>query len=170
MKREFLLYGAAIVLLGAVVLWAAEAPWQASVIAGVIAVALLVVALPLTKPAPVVLLVGERAGEDLGPLHRALDDAGFEVEVCPGPENAPCPVEHGHPCPASGRPVAAVVLRHPDDASGLAPCGQALTIPEVAVEESSERAPEFAGRYARVGILRGPQAVTETLDRLVTKT
>jgi hypothetical protein len=170
MRREFLLYGAMIAVFGAVVLWAAGAPWGTVAIAGVLGGAMLFITVFLGRPAPVVLLVGERLGEHLEPLHRALGDAGFDVEVCPGPENGPCPAEHGKPCPAVGRPVAAVIVRHPDDAMGLAPCGQALTIPELAVEAGSDRAPEFQGRYARVGIAKGPQAVTEALDRLLAKT
>jgi hypothetical protein len=167
MRREYLLYGAVVIVFGAIVLRAAGAPWAPAAIAGIVALALVLVAVFLAKPAPIALLVGERAGDRLERLHRALEDAGFDVEVCPGPENGPCPVEHGKPCPASGRPVAAVVVRHADDAMGLAPCGQALTIAELAVEEGSDREPEFQGRYGRVGIDRGLEAVTEALDRLL---
>jgi hypothetical protein len=37
----------------------------------------------------------------------------------------------------------------------------------LAIEEDSEREPEFVGRYGRVGLERGPKAVTEALDRLL---
>ena len=168
MKREYLLYGVAIVLVGGVVLWAAEAPWEAVAISGGLALALLLAAAILVRPAPTVLLVGERPEEQLDDLRRVLQRDGFEVEVCPGPENSACPVRAGRPCPAHGGPVAAVVLRRPDQTDALAPCGEAFLIPELAVEVDSDREPEFAGSYARVGIDRGQEAVAETLDELLT--
>jgi hypothetical protein len=167
MKREFLLLGTAIVLVGGVVLWAAEAPWEATAIAGGLALVLLLAAVLLIRPSPVVLLVGDRPEGLLDDLHRSLQRDGFDVEVCAGPENSACPVRVGRPCPAHGGPVAAVVVRNPDQTDALAPCGEAFRIPELAVETESNRAPEFAGRYARVGIDRGPEAVSETLDQLL---
>jgi len=92
MRREYLLYGAAVVLFGGVVLWATEAPWQAVALAAVAAAMLLVAGAVAVRPAPGLIVVGERSGERLEPLHRALGQAGFDVEVCPGPENSPCPV------------------------------------------------------------------------------
>ncbi len=167
MKAEYLLYGAAIVVFGAVVLWAADAPGAAVVLALVVAGGLLAAAGLLVRPSPTVLLVGQRPGEDLGALEAALRRDGFQIQTCPGPENSACPATVGKPCPAHGGPVAAVVLRHPDEAVGLAPCGQALRIPELAVEVSSERELELAGRYARIGLERGPEAAAEALDRLL---
>lgn len=167
MKAEYLLYGSAIVVFGAVVLWATDAPGAAVALAFVLAVGLLAAAALLVRPSPTVLLVGGREGEDLGALEDALRREGFDVETCPGPENSACPATVGKPCPAHGGPIAAVVVRHPDEAIGLAPCGEALRIPELAVEEGSDREPEFAGRYARIGIERGPEAATQTLDRLL---
>ena len=167
MKAEYLPYGASIVLVGAVVLWATDAPAGAVVLAGILALVLLATAALLARPAPTVLVVGRREGEDLAPLELALRGDGFDVETCAGPENSPCPAASGKPCPASGKPVAAVVLRHPDEAGGLAPCGEAFRIPELAVEVGSDRVPEFEGRYARIGLERGPEAVTDALDRLL---
>lgn len=167
MKAQYLLYGAAIVVFGAVVLWATDAPAAAVALAGVLALGLLAAGGLLVRPSPTVLLVGRREGEDLGALETALRRDGFDIETCPGPENSACPALAGKPCPAHGGPVAAVVLRHPDERGGLAPCGEAFAIPELAVEQGSAREPEFAGRYARIGIERGPEAVGRALDRLL---
>jgi len=168
MKREYLVYGAAIVVFGGVVLWATEAPWEAVAVAAGVAIGLLLAAGLIIKPSPTVLLVGSDGHQEQ--LSEMLRSGGFEVEVCPGPEDSACPVLSGKPCPAHGRPVAALVVRHPGDAQGLAPCGQAFRIPELAVEEGSDREPEFAGRYARVGLDRGPEVVSQTLDRLLSAT
>jgi len=169
MKREYLFYGAALLLFGGVVLWATDAPWEAVAIAGGIALGLLLAAALFVKPSPTVLLVGASSSGELERLDAMLRSGGFDVEVCPGPENSACPVTSGAPCPAHGRPVAAVVVRHPGDAQGLAPCGEAFRIPELAVEEGSHRAPEFAGRYGRIGVERGPEAISEALERLLAK-
>ncbi len=166
MKREYLVYGAAIAVFGGVVLWATEAPWESVAVAAGIAIGLLLAAGLIVKPSPTVLLVGSDGRREV--LEGVLRRDGFQVEVCPGPEDSACPVLSGRPCPAHGRPVAAVVIRRQDDVQGLAPCGQAFRIPELAVEEDSDREPEFAGRYARIGIDRGVDAVSETLDRLLT--
>lgn len=167
MKAEYLLYAAAVVVFGAVVLWATEAPGGAVGLAGIVAVGLLAAAALLVRSSPTVLLVGRRGGEDLGALEAALRGRGFDVEGCPGPEDSACPVRAGKPCPAHGGPVAAVILRHPDETGGLAPCGEAFRIPELTIEEGSDREPELAGRYARIGLDRGPEMVAQTLDRLL---
>ncbi|HEX5949763.1 MAG TPA: hypothetical protein VFZ96_02080 [Actinomycetota bacterium] len=167
MRRDFLLYAGAIVIFGGVVLWAADASWEAILVAAVVAVALLAVAALLARPGPRLLVVGERPEEDLEPLRRELRADGFLLETCPGPESSACPAVSGRPCPAHGEPVAAVVIRHPGETGALAPCGEAFRIPELAVEEDSDREPEFVGRYGRVGLARGPQAVTDALDRLL---
>jgi hypothetical protein len=165
MRREYLAYGAVFLFFAGVVLWATEAPWQAVAVVGGAAVVLLAMS-ALARPAPVVLVVGERADERLDSLHRAFEDAGFDLEVCPGPENSACPAVHGRPCPAHDHVVAAVVVRHPDEAGALPPCGEALHVPEIAVEEHSDRQIEVDGRYARVGLERGPEAVLDALDRV----
>jgi hypothetical protein len=169
-RRDFLLYAGAIVIFGGVVLWATDASWEAIVVTAVVAAALLAVAALLARPGPRLLVVGERADEDLELLRTELRADGFELETCPGPGSSACPVVSGRPCPAHGDPVAAVVIRHPGEADALAPCGEAFRIPELAVEEDSDREPEFVGRYGRVGLERGPEAVTEALDRLLEST
>jgi len=166
-KRDYLLYGGVVVLFGGVVLWATDAPVEATAIAAVVALVLLLAAAVLVRPAPTILVVGERAGEDLEALHRELRRDGFDLEMCPGPENSACPVLSGRPCPAHGNPVAAVVIRHRDETEALAPCGEAFKIAELAVEEDSNREPELVGRYGRVGLERGPEAVGDALDRLL---
>lgn len=170
MKRDYLLYGGVVVLFGGVVLWATDAPVEATAIAAVVALAVLLAAAVLVRPAPTILVVGERAGEDLEALHRELRRDGFDLEMCPGPENSACPVLSGRPCPAHGNPVAAVVIRHGDETEALAPCGEAFKIAELAVEEDSNREPELVGRYGRVGLERGPEAVGDALDRLLRTT
>lgn len=167
MRREYLMYGAIVVLFGGVALWATEAPWQAVALSAVAAALLLLAGAVSVRPAPALILVGERSGERLEPLHRALGQAGYDVEVCPGPENSPCPAAHGRPCPAHGRPVAALVIRHPGQTDPLPPCGRALQIAELAVEEGSDRPPELEDGYGRIGIERGTTEVLGTLDRLL---
>lgn len=167
MRRDYLLYGGVIVLFGGVVLWATDASWEAALLAAFVAVALLAVTALLARPGPRILVVGGRPEEDLEPLRRQLQADGFVLETCPGPRNSACPVLSGRPCPAHGEPVAAVVIRHAAGTDALAPCGETFRIPELAVEEDSDREPEFVGRYGRVGLQRGPEAVTETLDRLL---
>lgn len=169
MRRDFLSYGAVIVFFGGVVLWATDASLRAVAFAAIAAAILLLAVALLVRRAPAVLLVGERTGEHLDELHRAIGDAGFRIETCPGPASGSCPAEHGRPCPAHEDPVAAVVLRHPDEGTRLPPCGRALGIVEMAIEEGSDRAPEFEGAYARVGLERGTTTVLDTLDRLVTR-
>lgn len=170
MRKDFLSYGAAIVFFGGVVLWATDASLRAVAFAAIAAAILLLAAALLVRPAPAVLLVGERPDEHLDSLHRAIGEAGFRIETCPGPASGSCPAEHGRPCPAHEHPVAAIVMRHPDETAPLPPCGRALGIVEMAVEEDSDRAAEFEGSYARIGLGRGTTAVVETLDRLVTRT
>lgn len=170
MRREYLLYGAVFVVFGGVVLWATDAPWEAVAIAAGVALGLLLAAALLVTRAPTVLLVGATADTQLELLDGMLRRGGFDVETCPGAQDGACPVLSGKPCPAHDRPVAAVVVRHPDETQGLAPCGEAFRIPELTVEEGSDRAPEFSGRYGRIGIERGSEAVSEALDRLLAKT
>ncbi len=166
MRRETLLYGGAIVLFGGVVLWAAEAPWQVTTIALVLAGLMLVAAAALLRPAPTLLIVGEPAEGGLGPAGPALE--GYRILRCPGPTRGLCPVLVGRPCPAGGAPDAAVVLRRPDEHGPLAPCGEALGIPQLVVEEGSDRELEVRGRYARVGSRRGPAEVERALDAVLT--
>ncbi len=167
MRRDVLLYGSAIVLFGGVVLWAAQAPWGVTAVALAIAGALLLAAAVSLRPAPTVLVVGEREGEDLTALRETLRREGFRLERCPGPADGPCPVLVGKPCPAHGEPVAAVVVHHPGETGPLPPCGEAFRIPELVLEESSDRELEVVGRYGRIGLAHGPDAAVRALDRML---
>ncbi|GIU98915.1 MAG: hypothetical protein KatS3mg014_0531 [Actinomycetota bacterium] len=165
MRRDTLLYGGAIVLFGGVVLWAAQAPGQVIALAVVLAVALLLAAALALRPEATLLIVGERPGEDLEPVRRVAE--GYRVLRCPGPSDGPCPVLLGRPCPAGPEPAAALVVRHADERGPLAPCGQALSIPEVVIEEGSDRELEIQGRYARLGLDRGTEELDRALDRML---
>jgi hypothetical protein len=166
-RRDVLLYGSAIVLFGGVVLWAAQAPWQVAAIALAVAGALLLAAAFALRPAPTVLVVGEREDEDLTDLREAFRREGFRLERCPGPDDGLCPVLAGRPCPAHGDPVAAVVVHHPGQTGPLPPCGETFRIPELVVEEDSDRELEVVGRYGRVGLAPGPEAAVRALDRML---
>lgn len=165
--NEWLAYGAAILLFGAVVLWADEAEWPViAVFAALAAALLLIMAFP--RRTPRVVVVGERTEIPVSPLRGTLGEAGFDVCTCAGPVGRPCPVTLGRACSiGERRPVAAVIFRRPDETGPLPPCSRALFVPSLSVEEGSTRLPEFAGRYARVGWERGPDAVVKTLERLL---
>lgn len=167
MRRDVLLYGSTIMLFGGVVLWASRAPWEVTAVALAVAATLLLAAAVALRPAPAVLLVGEREGEDLTALREAVRREGFRLERCPGPDDGLCPVLAGRPCPAHGEPVAAVVVRHPGETGPLPPCGEAFHIPELVVEEGSDRELEVVGRYGRIGLARGPEAAAYALDRML---
>jgi len=166
-RRDILLYGSAIVLFGGVVLWAAQAPWEVTAVALIVAGVMLLAAAVALGPPPTVLVVGEREDEDLAPLRETIRREGFRLERCPGPNDGLCPVLAGKPCPAHGEPVAAVVVHHPGETGPLPPCGEAFHIPELVVEEDSDRELEVVGRYGRVGLARGPEEAVRALDRML---
>ena len=164
MRIDLLLYGAVFVLFGGVVLWATDAPSEIIVVSALAAAVLLLVLAALVDGRRRMLVVGET--EEQRPIALAFEGAGYEVWECAGPENGSCPVEVGKPCPMHDRPQAVVIVRHEGEIHALAPCAKALRVPALAVEEGSDREPEFAGRFARVGAERGTEAVVETADRL----
>ncbi len=169
-SSDFLGYGVAVLLFGGVVLWAGDASVPIVITFLGLGVGLLFLMLVSVRRAPRVLLVGERQDAPALTVVEALADAGYECCRCSGPENRPCPVLLGERCPAaSHRPVAAVILRHPDDAGPLPPCGQALLVPTVTVEEGSPIAPEVVGRNARVGLALGPDPVLRTLEDVLAR-
>jgi hypothetical protein len=168
MRSEFLGYGAAVLLFGGVVLWAGDATWPVILTFFGLGVGLLVLLWASARRAPRVLLVGERADAPARDLVEALGDAGYDCCRCAGPRNRPCPVLFGGSCPAAAdRPVAAVILRHPDDTGPLPPCGQALLVPAIAAEEGSTVSAEVSGRNARVGLGFGPDPIVRTLEDLL---
>jgi hypothetical protein len=164
MRAEFLLYGAVVAVFGGVVLWATDAPGEIWVATAIAAGVLLLVLATMAESRRRMLVVGETADER--PVALAFEAAGYEVWECAGPAEGPCPALSGKPCPMHDRPTAAVIVRHEGEVGALPPCGTALRVPALAVEEGSDREPEFAGRVARVGARRGAEAVVETADRL----
>ncbi|MFB3738951.1 MAG: hypothetical protein ACE14W_08295 [Candidatus Velamenicoccus archaeovorus] len=174
-RDEYLGYVAVIVGFAAVVLWAREVP-PAVVAALATAAALLLLALLWNvRRTARVLLVGDREEEPVALMEERLDEAGFEVVRCSGPGVRTCPVELGRPCPVHGRQVAVVVVGRSDGAAVGAPCGRALHLPALVVEEDTEAEPEITtvtdedvrGRRGYVGWRRGPETVVATLDRLL---
>lgn len=164
MRRDTLLYGGAFVLFGGVVLWAAEAPPAVIGVAIALGAALLLVAAVTLRPAPMLLLVG-RSATALEPVRRLV--RGYRVRPCAGPSDGPCPVLLGRPCPAGPEPIAALVVRSAGERGPLAPCGRALRIPEIVIEEGSDRELEVRGPYARVGLERGSQEVRLALETML---
>lgn len=70
-----------------------------------------------------VLVVGDAHSASGVLLRGRLDEAGFAVRTCAGPDARPCPVLRGESCPVHGHPVAAVIA-----SASYAPCGEALHI------------------------------------------
>lgn len=165
-RSELVLYLATFVVFGAVLLWAGEATRSIVVVFGVLAGLLLLVLAWRAAHVPRVLVVG--TDEDrLRDLDEALEAAGYEVCTCRGPANRPCPVFRGRDCPLGERPVAALIYRPAGAAGRYAPCGRALHVPAVIVEEHLDAEPTVAGRMARVGLDRGADRVVRTMEDLL---
>jgi hypothetical protein len=176
-RDEYLGYVAVIVGFAAVVLWAEEvAPAVVAALAAVAAFLLLVMLWNVARTARV-LLVGDRSQEPVYLMEETLDDAGFEVRRCPGPGLRPCPVDIGRPCPIHGRSVAAVIVGPSDGPAVGAPCGRALHVPALVVEEDTSAEPQITKvtddgwqeRRGYVGWERGPETAVRTLERLLTQ-
>lgn len=152
---------------GAVVAWGAGAGWLGTGSFLVLAaVALALMAWQVVRT-PRVVLVGEPARRPLYRLREELDEAGFGFRTCPGPATRPCPVLDGKPCPVGGHPVAAVIFRRRGDAGPLPPCGIALGVPAMSVQEGSDEPPAVGPRRAHLGWGRGPVAAVDTLGALL---
>ncbi|HZD16657.1 MAG TPA: hypothetical protein VE669_00800 [Actinomycetota bacterium] len=165
-RSELVLYLATFVLFGAVLLWADEATWPVVVLFGVLAVLLLATFAWRTARVPRVLVVGMDS-EELEELDDALEFAGYDVCTCAGPANRPCPVFQGQPCPIAERPVAALIYRPAGSTGRYAPCGRALRVPSMIVEQHLEDEPAVVGTTARVGLDRGPDRVVRTMEDLL---
>jgi hypothetical protein len=139
--------------IGAMVLWADGVSVGAvSPLIG-LSVIVLLVAMWRWMRAPRVLLVSDHPHQDGYELRAEMDEAGFAIRSCPGPtDERPCPVHLGLPCPfrepAGRRPVAAVIRHHPGAA--VPPCGPALRIPVVRVEDQDVPT-TFSNGAAEVG-------------------
>ncbi len=142
---EYTGYAATVAAFAAVVLWASDAPAAVVIAAAAIAVVLLALVLRSRRRTARVLVVGPRRTEPVDLLEEALDDAGFGVTHCPGPTVRACPVYAGRPCPVHGRPVAAVIVREAGSWTPVPPCGRALRIPTLPIEDG-DRAPAEAIR------------------------
>lgn len=162
-RSEFLLYLSVLVLFGAVLLWADEATWPVVVLFGVLAGMLLVAMTWLSTRRRTVLVVGGPA-EDVERIDRALERAGYQICSCAGPSNRPCPVLLGHACPIAERPLAAVIYRAAGERGRPAPCGRALRVPTVIVEEHMDSQPALAGAFARVGMDGGADRVVRLME------
>jgi hypothetical protein len=88
--------------------------------------------------APRVLLVGRRTGGRLYALDGALDQAGFAVRCCPGPEVRECPAMHGMACPIPDHLAAAVIAPEGSYEGDLPPCGEALRVPAFDAREAGD--------------------------------
>lgn len=165
-RGELVLYLATFVVFGAVLLWAEEATWPIVVVFGVLAGLLLLLLAWRAVHTPKVLVVGGEQDRHRD-LDEALEAAGYEVCTCEGPANRPCPVFQGRPCPLAERPVAALIYRPAGERGRYAPCGRALRVPAVIVEEHLESEPTSDGRMARVGLDRGPDRVVRTMEDLL---
>jgi hypothetical protein len=141
MRNEYLGYGAAVLLFGGVVLWVDEAPAAVVITFFGLSVALIAVMLASLPTRPKVLLVGERPGDPAVELIEAFGKAGYGLCRCYGPSNRPCPVLLGMACPAwSDRPAAAIIMQGEGEGKPLPPCGSALMVPSMVVQEEPARA------------------------------
>ncbi|HZD78517.1 MAG TPA: hypothetical protein VE646_00540 [Actinomycetota bacterium] len=174
-RDEYLGYLAVIVGFGAVVLWAEEV--NPSVVAALAVAAALLFLVMLANIARTgeVLLVGDRRDAPVQLMEEILDEAGYEVRRCQGPDVRSCPVDVGDPCPVHCRALAAVVVGWSGGAGVRAPCGRALHVPALVVEEDTAAEPQITTvidegweRRGYVGWERGPEAVVGTLDRILT--
>lgn len=148
------------------------APWSAVIPVWILA-AVLSIAMGLHARATRAILVVAEPREHPEPrLHDELDDAGFAVVSCVGPDARAggCPVLAGRPCPFEGRhPVAAMVFAGTGDVEMLPPCGPALKVPAVALVEGSAEGVSFGVDDARIGWNLGPQDAALTLRALLSE-
>lgn len=163
--RAFALYLVAILGFGVVVLWADRAS-QIAFLAFVVAVIVSIASLLLLARRRRRVLVVGTEDADVERLERTLETRGYLVCTCSGPDDRPCPVGAGRPCPAPGFPLAALIIRNAS--SGAFPaCGEALDIPEVTVEERIAIATTFEGPTARTSLEDGPDAVVDVMEQLL---
>lgn len=166
MKGEFLLYLGTFALFAAVLLWADEADLALIIVAGGLFAAILGFAAWQIRRSQRVLVVGSVSAQTQQ-LEEAVERAGYEVCWCAGPSNRPCPVFRGEPCPLHDRPAAAIVFRAEGERGRYAPCGEALRVPEIVVEEHLDAPPERVGSMMREGFDRGPDRVVRDMEQLL---
>lgn len=120
---------------------------------------------------PRILLVGDADGGQgmrrPGALEQALEDAGFGICTCAGPTYRHCPVLAGGTCPVQVG-ASAVVVFHPAGYAGpVPPCGLALGLPELTIEEASLLPPRIVGQQGQIGSERGVTEAVRTLTALI---
>ena len=152
----------------AVVLRAGGMAWPGVGVPVVLAGALLIVMGWRSVHAEKVLVVGASKGGRLFRLRDAIDQAGFGTQSCPGPAVGPCPALQGEPCPVHGRLAAVVIDNSADYGGPVPPCGAALGVPALEVEEGSDLPPALGTRYGHIGGARGAVATVEALQAMLT--
>lgn len=147
------------------------APWSAVIPVWVLAAAVGVAMAVRARATRKVLIVAEPDRRPQARLRDELDDAGFAIVSCAGPdERAGCPVLAGLPCPFEGHhPVAAMIFAGSGDVEMLPPCGPALKVPAVALIEGSAEGVSFGEQDARIGWNLGPQNAALTLRALLSE-
>jgi hypothetical protein len=163
---EFVLYLGVFVLFGAVLLWADKATWPVVAAFGGLTAILLVALVWQATRRRTVLLVGEPS-DRVDRIGRALEEAGYEVCSCAGPGNRPCPVLLGRDCPISDRPLAALISRSVGDLAPPAPCGPALGVPAVVIQERTQAEPEIVGVFTPTGMERTAGRTIDVLEDLL---
>jgi len=108
---------------------------------------------------PQLLLVGEPGRERSLALSQALDDRGYDVRTCPGPERRDCPVFRGEPCDVKAHPVMALICQVDGGGALRAPCGEALGVPDVRLD--TDRLPSEPGLRATEAYQLASRAIGE---------
>lgn len=114
-----------------------------------------------------VVIVG-RKDEDIEPLQRALDSAGWQARACPGPKYRSCPLLAGQDCDLRDWADTAVVFfdarRTP--AASLLEARCAARSPAVVVLEGQVDPPRREGEFVVIGALRSAAAIVGSLSEI----
>lgn len=159
---------AAVLGVFSVILAFADYSWYGVSALIALAVAALLLMVARVASTPKVLLVGEPRGVTFHDLRAELDEAGFAIVGCTGPEDHPCPVFEGQPCPVHSKPAAAVIFERAGYAAPHAPCGRALDVPALTLDENSDGGPDGPEWDLSLGWRRGPREVARTARRIAT--
>jgi hypothetical protein len=148
--------GAAAALFFAAVFRAAGVEWYAVMLLPLVALGLVAILGWRVRVEPKVLLVGGPDGDGRRQLEVELDEAGYMVVGCPGPERRKggCPVTAGRDCPVRWSPASAVVFEASHHSAVRPPCRQGLGIPVLTLAEGSSAAISRSDGEARMGLDR----------------
>lgn len=152
----------------AVVVWAETRTWYGPLVAGIAGLALLAISAWKMAWTTKVVVVG--TGPRPADIDQALDEAGYAIKNCPGPEARPCPVLAGDPCPIHGDLAAAVVYTSEGYAGPAAPCHQALHVPVLTVEAGSRNGASVGPTGGSVGDELGTDAAVRAVEQLLART